>query len=112
MSIFNTARSVWWFTPTSLASMVPRGADKAGEDCFAKPCRRTRIVLAPCTTCALVTMKPSGDKITPEPMPRSGAKYAVLVFSFSLPSANPMVRICTTDPVTLADSACTDSLNI
>ena len=47
MSIFSTARSVWRSRPTSLASIGPRGSDRGSEDCFSKPCKRTRIFLAP-----------------------------------------------------------------
>src|SRR5271157_1414145 len=54
---------------------------------FLHPLKRTRIFLAPCTTCALVTIRPSADKMTPAPMPRCGARYAVSVFWFSLLSA-------------------------
>src|SRR5271165_5676245 len=56
-------------------------------------------------------MKPSGDRMTPEPIPCSGARNAVSVFSLSVLSAKPLVSTCTTDLVTSADNACTDSLN-
>ena len=47
------------------------------------PASRTRILRAPCTTCALVTMYPSADRITPAPMASCGSNSAVSVDCFS-----------------------------
>ena len=47
------------------------------------PGSRTRILRAPCTTCALVTMYPSADRITPAPMASCGSNSAVSLACFS-----------------------------
>src|SRR5690349_18095016 len=57
-------------------------------------------------------MYPSEDRITPAPTPRCASRYAVSSSSSLVASPYPIVRICTTDPETLFDSCCTDSLKM
>ncbi len=111
-SIFSTARSDWRSSPITLAVTGPCGCEPSSPAGDSSPGSRTRILRAPCTTCALVTMYPSADRITPAPMASCGSNSAVSLAGLSDFNPYPVATICTTDLVTLAVSSWMESLKM
>ena len=100
-AIRRTARSVSSSTPTSAAGTASPGGGR-----IELPSPRSRsstwIERAPATTCALVTTRPSGVRMTPEPIPRCGARIAA---PLALDGTKPVAEISTTAGPTRAASS-------